>query len=208
MSSFFGAAARILALSMVVGFAALLFLPSVDGPVLAGLSIPDPAPSSCKKQHWPNVDRGCLWNEAKREPARAVAKAETPTPPTKAQTAKVETAQPVNPNDAIPSSPVSEAPPPIAAPIASGVADLRPALAADLASAKSDNAAPARPALRRSDKQKPPRNGLVASAEDIPISVVRADGTRRTVLIRPTSPQDVYYYSQRSLAAALPPARL
>ncbi len=207
MTSFFGAAARILALSMVVGFAALLFLPSVDGPVLAGLSIPDPAPSSCKKQHWPNVDRGCLWNEAKREPARTAAKAETPTPTTKAQTAKVESTQPVNADSAVP-SPASEAPAPIAAPAASGVADLAPAHAADLASAKNDNAAPARPALRRSDKQKPPRNGLVASAEDIPISVVRADGTRRTVLIRPTSPQDVYYYSQRSLAAALPPARL
>jgi hypothetical protein len=31
---------------------------------------------------------------------------------------------------------------------------------------------------------------------DIPVNAYAADGTRRTIHIRPTSIQDVYYYSQ------------
>src|SRR5262249_22600670 len=53
----------------------------------------------------------------------------------------------------------------------------------------------------RAAKQRPTNEALNAvrrfqdDLRDIPVSAYAADGTRRTIVIRPTSIQDVYYYS-------------
>ena len=62
-------------------------------------------------------------------------------------------------------------------------------------------AAPKKPASEdRATKQRPANEALNAvrrfqdNLRDIPVSAYAADGTRRTIVIRPTSIQDVYYY--------------
>jgi hypothetical protein len=63
-------------------------------------------------------------------------------------------------------------------------------------------AGPKKPASEdRAAKQRPVTEALNAvrrfqdNLHDIPVSAYAADGTRRTIVIRPTSIQDVYYYS-------------
>jgi hypothetical protein len=64
------------------------------------------------------------------------------------------------------------------------------------------------PALRRAPRPEAAPRRARASRDGIPVAVVGEGGVRRTIIIRPTSPQDVYYYSRRSVAATPPPARL
>src|SRR5215472_1525118 len=70
-------------------------------------------------------------------------------------------------------------------------AEAQPRAAAPKKSAPEDRAA----------KQRPTNEALNAvrrfqdDLRDIPVSAYTADGTRRTIVIRPTSIQDVYYYS-------------
>lgn len=215
MTGFFGAAARVLALSLVVGFAALVFLPSADGPLLAGIAVPDPAPSPCKKQYWPNVERRCLWSEPKHELSKTASKRDD----AKLDTAKKESAKPEFDDSAQPKQAKHLAENETAGPVPLVTAETAPAApnptdhapqaepAARNVASVADTAAAARPALRKTDKPRPLRIAP-ATGDEIPIAVVRADGTRKTVLIRPTSPQDVYYYSQRSIGATGASARL
>jgi hypothetical protein len=70
------------------------------------------------------------------------------------------------------------------------------------AEAQPRAAAPKKPAPEeRAAKQRPTNEALNAvrrfqdDLRDIPVSAYAADGTRRTIVIRPTSIQDVYYYS-------------
>lgn len=70
------------------------------------------------------------------------------------------------------------------------------------AEAQPRAAAPKKPAIEeRAAKQRPTNEALNAvrrfqdDLRDIPVSAYTADGTRRTIVIRPTSIQDVYYYS-------------
>ena len=70
------------------------------------------------------------------------------------------------------------------------------------AEAQPRAAAPKKPAPEeRAAKQRPTNEALNAvrrfqdDLRDIPVSSYTADGTRRTIVIRPTSIQDVYYYS-------------
>ena len=70
------------------------------------------------------------------------------------------------------------------------------------AEAQPRAAAPKKPASEdRAAKQRPTNEALNAvrrfqdDLRDIPVSAYTADGTRRTIVIRPTSIQDVYYYS-------------
>ena len=69
------------------------------------------------------------------------------------------------------------------------------------AEAQPRAAAPKKPAPEeRAAKQRPTNEALNAvrrfqdDLRDIPVSAYAADGTRRTIVIRPTSIQDVYYY--------------
>jgi hypothetical protein len=70
------------------------------------------------------------------------------------------------------------------------------------AEAQPRAAVPKKPAPEeRAAKQRPTNEALNAvrrfqdDLRDIPVSSYAADGTRRTIVIRPTSIQDVYYYS-------------
>ena len=70
------------------------------------------------------------------------------------------------------------------------------------AEAQPRAAAPKKPAPEdRAAKQRPTNEALNAvrrfqdDLRDVPVSDYAADGTRRTIVIRPTSIQDVYYYS-------------
>lgn len=204
MRGFFGASARILALSLVVGFAALVLLPSVDGPVIAGISIPDPSANSCKKQHWPNVDRRCLWREPNRHQATSSRPPAKPAEAVAANAKEIET-KPAAPEPAIASVAHDGAPAVVSSvvepPVAGMPASLS-ALASIAVAPVSEGVRAARSPSRRSEAAR------AANAGDIAVTVVNAAGSRRTIVIRPTSPQDVLYYSQRAVAAAHGAARL
>ena len=82
-------------------------------------------------------------------------------------------------------------------PVAEGRRAAKPA-----AEAQPRAPAPKKPASEdRAAKQRPVTEALNAvrrfqdNLHDIPVSAYAADGTRRTIVIRPTSIQDVYYYS-------------
>jgi len=82
-------------------------------------------------------------------------------------------------------------------PVAEGRRAAKPA-----AEAQPRAAASKKPASEaRAPKQRPATEALNAlrrfqdNLHDIPVSAYAADGTQRTIVIRPTSIQDVYYYS-------------
>jgi len=82
------------------------------------------------------------------------------------------------------------------APVAEGRRAAKPAAEAQRAAVAKKPASEDRAA-----KQRPVTEALNAvrrfqdNLHDIPVSAYAADGTRRTIVIRPTSIQDVYYYS-------------
>jgi hypothetical protein len=90
-------------------------------------------------------------------------------------------------------TPRRETPPPVA----EGRRAAKPAAEAQPRAAAPKKAAPE----DRAAKQRPTNEALNAvrrfqdNLRDIPVSAYAADGTRRTIVIRPTSIQDVYYYS-------------
>ena len=68
---------------------------------------------------------------------------------------------------------------------------------ARVSAAKNKKAAHADRSAKRSTNEgvksvRKPADGL----KDIPVSAYAADGTQRRIVIRPTSVQDVYYYSR------------
>jgi hypothetical protein len=82
-------------------------------------------------------------------------------------------------------------------PVAEGRRAAKPA-----AEAQPRAAAAKKPASEaRAAKQRPATEALNAlrrfqdNLHDIPVSAYAGDGTQRTIVIRPTSIQDVYYYS-------------
>ena len=90
-------------------------------------------------------------------------------------------------------APQPETPPPAAV----GRRAAKPAAEAQPRAAAAKKAAPG----HRAAKQRSTNEALNAvrrfqdNLRDIPVSAYAADGTRRTIVIRPTSIQDVYYYS-------------
>ena len=90
-------------------------------------------------------------------------------------------------------APQPETPPPAA----EGRRAAKPAAEAQPRAAAAKKAAPG----DRAAKQRSTNEALNAvrrfqdNLRDIPVSAYAADGTRRTIVIRPTSIQDVYYYS-------------
>ncbi len=157
-------------------------------------------------------------------PAPVAEERKSPTPTQRSEAAQQETPAPVAEEQHIEeqrteaTAPPQEAspPPPVAAerhipkprrevaaprretpPVAEGRRAAKPA-----AEAQPRAAAPKKPASEdRAAKQRPVTEALNAvrrfqdNLHDIPVSAYAADGTRRTIVIRPTSIQDVYYYS-------------
>ena len=157
-------------------------------------------------------------------PAPVAEERKSPTPTQRSEAAQQETPAPVAeeqhieeqrrqatapPQEASPPPPVAEerhipkqrrevaAPRRETPPVAEGRRAAKPA-----AEAQPRAAAPKKPASEdRAAKQRPVTEALNAvrrfqdNLHDIPVSAYAADGTRRTIVIRPTSIQDVYYYS-------------
>jgi hypothetical protein len=157
-------------------------------------------------------------------PAPVAEERQSPTPTQRSEAAQQETPAPVAeeqhieeqrrqatapPPEASPPPPVAEerhipkqrrevaAPRRETPPVAEGRRAAKPA-----AEAQPRAAAPKKPASEdRAAKQRPVTEALNAvrrfqdNLHDIPVSAYAADGTRRTIVIRPTSIQDVYYYS-------------
>jgi hypothetical protein len=157
-------------------------------------------------------------------PAPVAEERQSPTPTQRSEAAQQETPAPVAeeqhieeqrreatapPQEASPPPPVAEerhipkqrrevaAPRRETPPVAEGRRAAKPA-----AEAQPRAAAPKKPASEdRAAKQRPVTEALNAvrrfqdNLHDIPVSAYAADGTRRTIVIRPTSIQDVYYYS-------------
>ena len=157
-------------------------------------------------------------------PAPVAEEQQSPTPTQRSEAAQQETPAPVAeeqhieeqrreaaapPQEASPPPPVAEerhipkqrrevaAPRRETPPVAEGRRAAKPA-----AEAQPRAAAPKKPASEdRAAKQRPVTEALNAvrrfqdNLHDIPVSAYAADGTRRTIVIRPTSIQDVYYYS-------------
>jgi hypothetical protein len=157
-------------------------------------------------------------------PAPVAEERQSPTPTQRSEAAQQETPAPVAeeqhieeqrreatapPQEASPPPPVAEerhipkqrrevaAPRRETLPVAEGRRAAKPA-----AEAQPRAAAPKKPASEdRAAKQRPVTEALNAvrrfqdNLHDIPVSAYAADGTRRTIVIRPTSIQDVYYYS-------------
>ena len=156
-------------------------------------------------------------------PAPVAEERKSPTPTQRSEAAQQETPAPVAeeqhieeqrreatapPQEASPPPPVAEerhipkqrrevAAPRRETPAAEGRRAAKPAAEAQPRAAAPKKAAPE----DRAAKQRPTNEALNAvrrfqdNLRDIPVSAYAADGTRRTIVIRPTSIQDVYYYS-------------
>jgi hypothetical protein len=90
-------------------------------------------------------------------------------------------------------APRRETPPPVAEGrrAAKPAAEAQPRAAVAKKPASEDRAAKQRPVTEALNAVRRFQDNL----HDIPVSAYAADGTRRTIVIRPTSIQDVYYYS-------------
>jgi hypothetical protein len=176
---------KIFIIGMLGGIGALMLLPS-EGKLVASAPVPDPPAQGCKQQAWTNADRGCLAWTAARDVA-------TP------QAVRRQTGE----ND-VPSTP---------APTPPATAENAVAAASLVSDQDTTGAAPptkstARPASpekharksRGTDRRTREALGMVRSfgdsLSDVPISGYAVDRAGRRVLIRPTSPQDVYYYER------------
>jgi hypothetical protein len=156
-------------------------------------------------------------------PAPVAEERQSPTPTQRSEAAQQETPAPVAEEQHIEeqrreaTAPPQEAspPPPVAAerhipkprrevaaprretpPVAEGRRAAKPAAEAQRAAiakkpASEDRAAKQRPVTEALNAVRRFQDNL----HDIPVSAYAADGTRRTIVIRPTSIQDVYYYS-------------
>jgi len=171
----------VFAVGMIGGAGVLIALPANEGTLLfpAVGAIPDPPALPCKHQAWPNADRGCLkWTARRQQPAssepdRASDHVAAPTSMQPPATQHGELATPDVPIDA--ATPTIEA------------SAERPAPSPRTAQRRTGETA-------RKSADMPRSIAVMASA---------SDGTRRKIVIRPTSMQDIYYYA-RNIAAIGP----
>jgi len=200
----FVTAASLIAFGSIIGVGALALLPAaLERPRVAGAEIPDPPAIPCKRQTWLHFDRNCLSRRdlpwiAERGTARAVT---VEVPSAAAENAPEQPLMARRHAATVPQESASEitapehglpVPPPTAEErhVAKPTIESQPRLPASKKAARGDRAA-----------KRPTNEALKAvrrfgdALHDIPVSAYAADGTRRRIVIRPTSVQDVYYYS-------------
>jgi len=217
--------ASLIALGSIIGAGALaLFLPASERPRVAGTEIPDPPASFCERHAWLNLDRDCLSRRdlswvAGEGTARSVTVEVPPAaedareqPLTQRQRTATAPQEPASdmmaPERGLPppaaveqrvATPAIESP--VAPPAPKKAATERhvamPAIESQVAPAPPKKVARGGRAARRSTNEalKTVRRFGGETLHDIPVSAYAADGTRRSIVIRPTSVQDVYYYS-------------
>ncbi len=202
-----------------------LFLPVSERPRVPGTEIPDAPASLCERQAWLNLDRNCLsrrdlpWvagqgtsrpvvveappaaEDVREQPSTERQRtARAPLEPASDMTAP-ERSSPVPPpavaeqRIAKPAIESQVAPPPRNAAAERHVA--KPVIASQVAPAPPKKVVRSGRAARRPTDEalKTVRRFGGETLHDIPVSAYAADGTRRSIVIRPTSVQDVYYYS-------------
>jgi hypothetical protein len=231
MSSFSRAVASVFAAGMVVGGGLLVVVPAGTDLGVAAIYVPDPPAAPCKRQAWPNTDRGCQrWTvpqgelalaterlpireeaarqeaELKEETRRAAMRQLTAMLPAERGHERAPAPVPVAvavPDELVPAAPRRIVPVRIAA--VKYLAETAPA---------SDVATPAI-APHEVALVAPPAAAERAAAIAAPVARAKAERPARQALaaisivsqgrqvtIRPTSQQDVYYYAARGRLAA------
>lgn len=193
MVSFSRSLGAVFALGIAGGAIILMTLPPGSDSFRPVAYVPSTPAVPCKKQTWPMSDRQCQpWTSRGKSEERRETVAQAPdvgaaerapeaAKPSLAVEAGVK--PPIGPRPQAEAEIVTEpAPPPVARIAAAAVVEPKPAAA--------HSPAP----LRRAD---PNRRKIADRTSGIPVSAIGRDGSRRTIVIRPTSPQDVYYYAAR-----------
>jgi hypothetical protein len=199
-------------------------------PLFAGVRVADLPPASCKQQLWPNTDRSCQsWTIANptvqallSAPARTPSsQPSSPSSPSSSTVTVIERTEKVASRRAtLPAvaeltdageqtasvahqdvAATSVAPEPAVA-----SASAAPAIIERLTVGETAAEALARAARAPRAPEEKPRIGRNTRNTDIvapiPIASRTADGTKRVIMIRPTSRQDALYYSARRELAA------
>jgi hypothetical protein len=194
MPGFLRAATIVLTSTAAIGVGVLTMLPSVpDGPWsgrarAAGVPVAELPRASCKQQLWPNTDRICQsWTIANPEVAKLLSAPTAPAPAPSAQTRLWSAAA------------VSES--------ATGAVQADRSQSDDGDAPTPVKPAPqvaAAPAPRAVHEEKSALTSLSGpdAQHEIAVTARSGDGSRRVIMIRPTSRQDQLYYSvHRDLAA-------
>jgi hypothetical protein len=164
--------------------------------------IPNPPAVPCKKQIWPSIDRACLtWTAPRPDPvpvprrAAAAQQAVMPAEPAPVLQATIAAQEP----------PVSMAAtwPPLEATLQpndgspGATSEMTFAPAPETAQRFVPPAPPASVAARPSTHAVSAAARVAAPRGRIAVTATGGDGRRRTIMIRPTNRQDVYYYATR-----------
>jgi hypothetical protein len=226
MPGFFRAATTVCAGGAIVGAGVLMMLPSApEGALLAPplfttVRVSDLPPAPCKQQIWLNADRACqTWTTPKRQVEKALsATAETakdgvrsenvtiveqtpmsvanvpmPTPKPQVVMARNDSEAQITVTREAAALPQQELTPVIT--------DVRLSVGETTAEAQARALRPA-----QDDTAKTVRVARsVGASSTIPVAAHSADGTRRVIMIRPTSRQDALYYAARRELAAVNP---
>jgi hypothetical protein len=211
----FVTAAVLIAFGSTIGIGALALLSSaVKGPLVAMMANSNSPATPCKQPTWLHFDRDCLSQRntpwiAGREASDAVTVEVAPAANDEREQLLTESQHTATvlqksvPMEPAPQEPAQRSD--ITAPVNEAPAQ-RPA-AEERPTAKPAIEAQSRlPALKKAARRdrtakRPANEALNAvrkfgdTLHDIPVSAYAADGTRRRIVIRPTSIQDVYYYS-------------
>ena len=212
----FVTAASLTAFAGMIGVGGLALLPAaVERHLVAMAEMSDRPATPCKQQTWLHFDRSCLsrrdlpWITA-RAPSIAttgasnvVAADDTPEQPLTASRHTATVPQEPVPEASAPRSDIKapvHAPPLHTAPVQQPAAEV-PRATKPASAAQTQLPIPKQAARRDRTAKRPTNEALSAvrkfgdTLQDIPVSGYAADGTRRKIVIRPTSIQDVYYYS-------------
>jgi len=206
-------ATSLIAFAIIISVGVLALLPAaLELPLVAGEESSDPSVTPCKRQNWLPFDRNCLsrgdlpWMAGHRpsnaatveSPSAGETAPEQPLPESQhtatvpeesAQRSDIALSEQLRRYIALPQQ-VVPAPPLVAEEPAKPAVEAPVHLPAPKKVVRRDRAAK-RPASEALSAVRRFGDNL----RDIPVSAYGADGTRRTIVIRPTSIQDVYYYS-------------
>jgi hypothetical protein len=184
------AATSVFVVGLIGGAGVLMVLPSDEAPSSIGTAVmvPDPPAPPCKRQVWPNTDRSCQkWTTPRDEVAKIESYsvrevANDSTPPYERTPLRLMTKT---------EEPQAQG----ASPVIAQRDEVAPVEAAPL-EARPPEAAPARVVRRPRTEPAPQARGTGTNANGITVIAVAADGSRRTIVIHPTSQQDYYYYAR------------
>jgi hypothetical protein len=209
MPGFVRATAIVMTSGALVGAGILAMLPPApnDWPndslpsLFATLQVSDPPAAPCRQQFWPNSDRACqTWTVPHSEVERILSE-KTDTVGTSTPTRNAGTIERTDPSVVTPQSVIAPLAPSVVEQIAakrdehpSERAEAWGAIDTHLLDGETVTQVRARASRVQDDKAKVARHGT-DMLRGIPVASRTADGSRRVIMIRPTSRQDALYYS-------------